>query len=180
MNALDMGGPPPAPQPDPNNPNQVNGGAMGGMGNAFPQSGAPQGGPVQQRPAPSHAQTVATLLHLHAFEQMYRGLAAMPELGKNNIRPKIIDGVVNLVSERFISAGQAAQLMGGVPDDPPEQKKWVMQHFAKDRAAEAILLAHHAQGSPEGIGYDETPMAGRPDDHLGAMGGMMTMYGQRQ
>lgn len=182
MNALSER--PPAPRP---NAGGANANALSATAAAMPAAapfpmgapGAAQQPPQQQAPAPNHAQTVGTLLHLHAFAEMYRSLLAAPQLGRASLKSQVIDGVSKLVSQRYINTGQAVSLLSGFPDDPQDQRKWVQQHLARDRQAELMLLAHHAAGSTEGVGYDQTPPANRADDHLDMMSGMHAMYGGR-
>lgn len=115
-----------------------------------PQQAGPQQGPQppQQRPTISHAQTVATLNHLQAFQSQFKRLAKNPKLGKENIRPEIFNATADLIGEGWITLPQVMNEIKSLPIDPPGQKKWVMQHLANTMVARSQILADHAASNP--------------------------------
>lgn len=156
-----MGGSPPPPNPD------------AGTGNAL-QQGAPQQQQQQQAPAPpDHAQTVAMLRHADAIKGELSILLKNPSLGKSSIKDSVIDGVSKLVGERILSAPQAVIELSTVPDDPLEQRKWVMKQMQQAVEAERGIIAHHAMGYA-GQGPMPTPSA---DDHMQTMQSLHANYG---
>lgn len=162
-NALSsMGGPPPAPNPQPQDPS--GGGAPGA-------SSAPQ--QQQQAPAPSHQQTVAALRHFSAIEDELRGLLADPDLGKADMKSKIIDGATKLVANGIMTAAQAVTGLGSVPERPFEQKQWVASHYATAVQAANAVLDHHRAAF---AGTPAPAQPSGPDDHQAVMSGLLSHY----
>lgn len=148
---------PPAPNPD--------------AGNAM--QGAPQQ-PQQQAPAPpTHDQTVAALRHFDAIKDELSVILNNPSLGKSDVKSQVIDGVMKLVSERFMTPAQAVIQLSQVPTDPIQQRKWAQTQMAQTVQAERSILAHHAQGFA-GHGPMPTPSA---DGHMDAMSALHSNYG---
>ncbi len=175
--ALSQGGmSPPAPNPQPDGgqgqPMTAPSALMGAGG---PPQGAPQG--QQQppaQPAPTHQQVVAGLKHLGAVEQELSGILADPDLGKTDLRSKIIDGTTRLVAMQILTPTQAVAQLGTVPDRPFEQKQWLETHFAQAIQAQDALLGHHAQAfAGQGVDAPPPPMS---DDQLGAQASLASHY----
>lgn len=167
-----QGGPPDAPQGD----------APQMMQQAPPQQMAPQGPPQPQQtaqPAPTHEQTVAALRHFHAIAAVLTPLAKDPDLGKTDVKSKIIDGSTKLVADRIISPAQAVMQLGDVPEKPFDQKGWVMQHLQQTMQAANLILDHYRQANP-GDGNWQEEMQSRPiptgDDHMQMMSGVHDHY----
>lgn len=160
-NAL-QGGLPEAPQPAQGAPQQP--------------GPAQQPGPQQQAPAPSHAQTVATLRHLNAIEDELEGLLKNPNVGRSSIKSAIIDGATKLVANRIISPAQAVQQLGTVPDDPLEQRKWLRAQLQQSVQAQNAVLDHHRAA----FGGQDEAAAGHqpydPENHLEMMAGVHDHY----
>lgn len=167
--------PPPAPNPQPQDPMQ------GAPVNALaPGSGPQQGAPPQQQqqqqpqqpPAPSHAQTVATLRHLHAISQELEALASDPDLGKADIKSKVIDGATKLVGMRILSPSQAVAELGEFPTQPFQQKQWVAKQLSQAQQGMNFVLDHHRAAH---AGIKDMPQ-GNPDDHMADMNSMMQSH----
>lgn len=174
QNALaQIGGPPPAPNPEPQN-NAIASGGAGGMPASSPQ-GMQQGGQPPQVPPPSHQQTVAALRHFSAIEQELEQLLSNPDLGKSNLKSKIIDGATTLVAKGIMTAPDAVAQLGTVPDRPFEQKMWVQKHFAQTIQAANVILDHHRQAF-QGMGVPGPGESADPDDHAGMIAGLTTQY----
>ena len=174
-NALSM----PAP-PDIGDQANVGGNALGGAPASAPGQGASptQGAaPPAPPPAPSHQQTVAALRHFDAVERELTPLLKNPDLGKTNMRAAIIDSMTSLVSNGIMTAPQAVNQLADLPNDPFQQKKWLMQHFATTANAQQSVLAHH-QAAFAGQNVDETPPD--PDDHVETIQGLKAHYPTRQ
>lgn len=152
---------PQAPNPQPQSPEQP--------------GGAP--GPAQN-PAPTHAQTVAALRHIHAVNTELTGLLKNPNLGKANIKGAIIDAVTKLVADRIISPAQAVIQLGSVPERPFEQKTMLEKLFVENMKAESGVLDHHRASTP-GSGDFQTEQdlhVNEPDKHMETVGGMMDQH----
>lgn len=185
------GGPPPAPNPQPDAPSpsmglrsapQLGGGKLRPMLGAGPpgvsQSGAlyagapalgagqqPAQGQPQQPPAPTHGQTVAALRHFDAIKAKLASALRDPAVGKSNIKKKIVDGMAELVADRIFTPAIAAQQLASVPDEPFQQKQWLLNHYRGALQGELTILVQHAaahQGVPEHM-IDTTA---DPDNHL--------------
>lgn len=163
-NPLEMGGPPEAPNIQP-------------QGNAL-QGGPPQQGAApQQTPAPSHVQTVAALHHFHAIQTELEGLMKNPALGKSSIKSEIIDGTTKLVSERIISPADAVMQLGKVPDAPLEQRKWVQMMMTQTQQATNAIISHRQNAVMSGIAPQEDPNAAyNPDDHMKTVSGLVASH----
>jgi len=151
---------------------------MGGQGAPMAPGGsqaAPQGAPMPP-PAPSHQQTVAALRHFDAIEKELSGLLADPDLGKSDLKSKIIDGTTKLVANGILTASAAVTELGTVPERPFEQKKWLENHFVQTLQAANAVLGHHAAAFA-GQQVDTTPA--NPDDHQQHMAGLMSNYARR-
>lgn len=172
-NPLEMGGPPEAPDIQPQG-NALQGASQGPQG--------PQGAPQQSPPAPTHQQTVAALRHFHAIKSELDGLWTDPDLGKSSVKSKIIDGTTKLVSERIISPAAAVMQLGKVPDAPLEQRKWVQMMLQQTIQAANAVLDHHVVGNPGTLdwAHEGQQQAPNPDDHMQNMQSVAAHYGQRQ
>lgn len=157
---------PPAPNPD------------GMPGALVGSSGAPQTGQAQapqappQVPAPTHQQTVAALRHFAAIGKQLEIALKDPDLGKSNIRDKVIDGMTTLVADRIIPPGQAVTQLATFPDPPFQQKQWLVQHMQAIMQARNAVLAHHAQAFA-GAPPQPTPSN---DNHMQDIQGMMAAH----
>lgn len=167
-----LGGPPPAPRPQDMQPspapNALAGGAQG-------QGAQGQGG--QRLPAPSHGQTVAALRHFDAIAKEMRALLSDPSVGRSNMKGKIIDAVTKLVTNRIISAPQAVEQLGTVPEPPFQQKQWLNNHYQQSVQAAGQVLEHHwnaFRGVPEGA----IDQRASPDDHMETMNSLGGHYGR--
>lgn len=163
-NPLHLGGAPSPPNPDmPQGPSP----AASPMAPAQPQQAPP--------PPPTHQQTVAALRHFDAIEQELTTLLKDPDLGKADMKSKIIDGTTSLVAKRIVSPAQAVMQLGSVPDRPFDQKQWLLTHYQQTVQAGAAVLAHHGAGVATGMTPIDTT-APNPDDHQTAMAGVMSNY----
>lgn len=164
-----FGAPPPAPQM----PQQISPLAMPpAMPTAMPQNGLAPRVPVPP-PAPNHQQTVAALRHFGAIEREISTLLADPDLGRTDMRSKIIDGATSLVAQGIVTPAQAVAQLGSVPDRPFEQKQWLMRNFAQTIQAQNAVLDQHRAAFAGAPPVDDH---GDPDDHLGTVAGLMGQY----
>lgn len=184
-NPLDSGMPPDAPQSQPMQQQSMQQGqpSFGGVGQsplatgAAPPSAQQQ---QQQQPAPTHEQTVAALRHFSAIQKELETLLRDPSLGKSSMKSSVIDGTTKLVADRIITPAQAVTQLGTFPDAPPDQKKWVLQHYLMTRIAETKVLDHHAQGNPGSLEWSqEAPrsVSDIGDRHMDVMSGVTGHYG---
>ena len=162
QNALSgMDGAPPAPVQQP----QQGGNAVQGQGPAPAQG---------QFPAPSHQQTVAALKQFDAIEQELTALLSDPDVGKSDLKSKIIDGTTRLVAMGILTPAAAVTQLGTVPEKPFEQRAWLEQHLIQTVVVANHLLEAHAQGFQ---GQEPDNMAGPSSDgHLDTIAGLMGQY----
>lgn len=173
-------------------PNVLNGSSPEGVPPPLPQeaAGAPAQGqaapganpgmPPQQAPQLTHAQAVAALRHFSAISRQLEILLKDPDLGKADVKSKVIDGTTKLVASRIITPGQAVQQLTSVPADPLMQRKWVQSHFEQSMLAMNAVLDHHAQAEP-GTGDPAQEIArstSNPDAHMDDMGAIHSHYRQ--
>ena len=136
----------------------------------------PQGqqqGQQQQAPPPSHQQTVAALRHFGAIERELRTILEDPGCGKSDMKSKVIDGATALVSEGITAPGDAVKDLATFPEQPFQQKQWLMQKLQMMQQAQTAILAHHQAGYM-GAPIDTT--AASPDDHHSVMSGLLGNY----
>lgn len=175
-NAMSQGlGAPPAPNPTP----QPDVGGANAFASGAPSNGgaanAPQQGQPQPPPPPNQQQTVAALRHFSALEKELTILLSDPSVGRSNLKSKIQDGAVTLVSNGIMSATQAVTMLGTVPDEPFKQKQWLEQHFQDTVKAADAILAHHQAGFLGQPGGEQP--SSDPADHIGTMRALAESYG---
>ena len=161
------------PAPNPGSTNALSSGSA-------PQGAAPsgtnalQGGPAaipqMPGPAPTHAQVVAALRHFDAIGNELKLILEDPNLGKSNLKGKIIDGMTRLVSEQFLQPAEAVSELSKVPSEPLMQMKWAKMMLQQTQNAEQAVLMHHAIGYA-GQGPLPTPDAEGHGDALNAFVG---------
>ena len=160
---------PPAPNP---NQDAQQKGVLQGMGPPSPMPMTPSGGPPQQQPQvpmPTHAQTVAALRHFHMIGEQLESALKDPDLGKSDLKSKIIDGMTKLVAGRIISPAQAVTQLSTFPEKPFDQKAWLANHLMQIKQAEMAVLSHHGNAFAGG-GPEPAP---HPDNHMDDMASMM-------
>jgi hypothetical protein len=167
--------PPPAPNPQPEDPSSSN--PMAPFQSTNPLQKLQGNGPVQpqqqmQMPAPDAAHAVAGLRHLGAIERATESLLRNPDLGKIDMKSTIIDGMTRLVADRMISPAQAVDQLTSVPPDPFGQRNWVLQHFVQAVTAQRFLISHHRAA----FSGQRDLQHGHPDDHQQHVRGLMGHY----
>ena len=164
LNALSSSaGTPEAPAPQPSMAQPPQGG---------PQAAGPA--PGQQMAAPSHQQTAAALLHFDAIEQELKGLLADPDMGKADLKSKIIDGATKLVAKGILTPAAAVTQLGSVPEKPFDQKKWVEQNLIQVVSAANAVLQHHGDAFA-GQQLDNTS-ANPNENHISTIAGLAGQY----
>lgn len=198
------GGPPPAPNPQPDSPSTSQGllsapaiapparkrGMLGGALTAAPPpagqgvltAGGPAAGdaqaPPQPPPAPTYAQTLAALRHFSAIRGQLQRVQRLPELGKSSVKRQIVDGVAELVADRILTPVDAVNQLVSVPERPFDQKTWLQRHIEVTNQAEQIVLAHYRQGMA-GVPHQATDRRGDPEHHLEDIAALMAQYQPR-
>jgi hypothetical protein len=119
-------------------------------GGAAPASpgGIPQASAPQPPPPPTHAETVAALQHITAFDKRWKEMLADPGAGTQSLRTKFYDATADLMGDGYCTLPQVLSLLKTFPSDPLEQKQWLTKHVQQDEQAMQIMLAHHAMGTP--------------------------------
>lgn len=133
---------------------------------------------LQPPPAPSHAQTVASLRHFQAILGQLENLLKNPELGKADVRSDIIEGMTQLVADRFMEPQTAVAQLASVPDKPFDQRKWAQQMFTQTIQAQNAVLDHHRTQTVGTGNYELENMLHEsdPDDHINTMKNMLQAH----
>lgn len=139
------------------------------------QQGALQGPP----PVPTQAQTVAALHRFGEVKQAMRRVIGDPKLGKDNIRPKLLDAASKLLGSKVLSLSEVMNAIKGLPDDPLAQKKFVEKIYGDADKAQKIVLSHHAGAPPMQPGTGE-PESWSSDNHQTHIDGLMGHYNGRR
>jgi hypothetical protein len=165
---------PPAPRPQ-----QMQPASTPAFNAPNPLSAKMSGVPPQQPqiPAPTHGQTVAALRHFAAISQQMHALLSDPAVGKSNMKSQIIDAVTKLVTDRIISAPQAVEQLGTVPEAPFQQKQWLVNHYQQSMQAAAGVLDHHAAAF-HGVPEEAIDKSAPADDHMNQMASLGGHYGR--
>lgn len=158
--------------PTPDIDAQMGQGALQGGSGAPGPMRPPQGGQPQQpppMPAPTHAHAVAAMRHFHALGEPLEAALKDPDLGKADLKDKVIGGMTKLVARRILSPAQAVTQLATFPERPFDQKAWLANHLMQVKQAEMAVLTHHGMAFAGG-GAQAAP---HPDDHMADMAGMM-------
>ena len=137
---------------------------------------APQmGGQQQQPPVPTRAQTTAAVHHFSAIQQALKPILKNPKLGKENIRPDVLDAGSKLIGSKILSLPELMNQISEFPSDPLDQKARVQKIYTDAQNAEASVLDHYgaalaagklpSDGGPE---YQSSDHASHMDSLLGA------------
>lgn len=141
---------------------------------------APQGVPglVQQppqaRPAPTHAQTIAALHRFGEIEKASSKLLKDPDVGRKNIRPKVLEMGADLIGSRVLSLAEFMSGIGNFPsaDDMLGQKKWLEKLRDTNIQGQMSVLQDHANAPPEAADAAQWT----PDSHAEHMGALINKY----
>lgn len=130
-------------------------------------------GPSPQQQNITKQQVIAGLHHLNAFQKEFAPLLNSPVLGKGNIRGKIFDASAALIGAGIFSVPEVMNGIKDLPDDPVDQKKWLVTKLANASMAEKKLVSDYiAQGpGPESEGPEYSA-----DTHKEHMTGLMGNY----
>ncbi|HEX5508915.1 MAG TPA: hypothetical protein VFX37_10470 [Pseudolabrys sp.] len=143
-------------------------GAAGILARLAPQLAAQQ----QPAPAPTHAQTVAAMHRFGSIKAALQPVLSDPNLGKSNIRPKLLDAASDLLGEKVLSLPEIMNAIKDLPDDPLQQKKFVeMMYGTATKAQIAVLNQHRNANLPQEDGDEWTP-----DSHDQHFAGLMAHY----
>jgi hypothetical protein len=156
-------------------------------GNAMAASGGPQApagvspnamqGAQPQVPAPTHQQTVVALRHFSAIEKELTTLLSDPDVGKADLKSKVQDGTIGLVSSGILTPATSITMLTTFPEKPYDQKVWLQQHLQQTMQAATLILTHHQAGYL-GQAVDTTPPD--PDNHQADVAGLMGNYNGAQ
>lgn len=173
MNSLDMGGPPPAPDIAAAPAQPGNALAMSGNPGGPPGQGAAAAGPVPT-PTPTHEQTVAALRHFQAIQDELEPLLKDPDLGKSDLKSKVIDGATRLVATRIFSPAEAVGQLAEFPEKPFDQRNWIIRNYFMAHVAMMQVLDHHGAAAAAKM----VPEGGKPDQgrHMEDMKGLVEHY----
>lgn len=153
------------------------------------QPGSPQGAPppagnplaalaqqpqaAPQPPILNHAQTVAAVHHFGQIKQAMLPVMDDPNLGKTNIRPKLLDAMSKLLASKALSLPEIMKAVKSLPEDPMAQKGFVDKIYTDNDKAQKMVLQNHAMGQ---FG-DGEPEPWTQDGHGNHMAELAKQYG---
>lgn len=135
---------------------------------------APQFG-QQPQPQPTAGQTMAALHRFGEIKFAMRSVMKDSNLGKTNIRPKLLDAASKLLASKVVSLPEIMNAIKGLPDDPFAQKSFVDKLYVNADQAQQLVLQHHAAARTGQV--QEDPYSA--DTHQAHMDGLMQHYGGR-
>lgn len=131
------------------------------------------GNPMQKRPQPTHAQVLAALHRFNAIRRVLKPILGDPDLGKKTVRPRLFDAAATLIGERMMTLPEVMNAMKDFPNDPQEQKIWLMRaDQMQDMAEEKLVEDYRAsagelgEGGWEGLTKDHGYSTDKHGDHL--------------
>lgn len=138
---------------------------------------AAQGAADPQAPPPTYRQTLAAMRHFSALRREIAHVLKDPDVGKANLKGKIVDGISDLVADRILTPSEAVEQLSQVPPRPFDQKTWLQQQYINTHHAETMLLAHYRQGlAQSGDDARTIDTSGGPDTHSQDMSGLVQNY----
>jgi hypothetical protein len=129
----------------------------------------------QVQPAPTHAQVVSGYHRMQETKRMMGKILESPKIGRENIRPLVLDAGATMIGERLMSLAEFMRGISTFPpaDDPLAQKQWVRRLYdAQSIAQRKLLQDHRAANPPDSQGG--TPWSA--DNHSDNMAGLMAHY----
>ena len=146
------------------------------QGNPLARLAPPMGGQPQPMPAPTKAQTVAATQRFSAIQAAMRAVMSLPDFGKSNVRPQIMNEASKLLGSKLLSLPQIMEAVKDLPDSPLEQKQFVTGIFNNARQAEASVLDHHGAAIVAGKLPQDGGDQYDADQHEQLMDGLLSHY----
>lgn len=134
--------------------------------------GGPQQQPAQAPQAPTAGQTAAALHHFSEIKSTLKPLLSDPNLGKTNIRPKLLDSMSKLLASRALTLPQVMNAVKALPDDPADQMKFVQKVYQDNDTAQKLVLLQH-RSAPQSEDQEDPYSA---DNHSAMMDGLLKQY----
>lgn len=128
----------------------------------------------QQRPTPqvSSGQAMAAVHRFSSIRSALSGVMADPKLGKENIRPKLLDAASKLLAGKVLTLPEVMNTVKDLPDDPVKQKQFVDRIYSVAGQATQAVLEHHRANPTQGEEWT-------PEDHEQQMSSLMGQYNGR-
>jgi hypothetical protein len=105
-----------------------------------------------------------------------RSVMILPEFGKSNVRPAVMDAASKLLGSKLLSLPEIMNSLGELPDDPLKQKEAIQGIYNTAQQAEAHVLDSHGAAIASG----KLPPDGGPQYDAGSheqhMTGLMSHY----
>lgn len=111
----------------------------------------PRGSQARRQPAPTHEQVVAVMRYCQAIQDEIDGLLPDPDLGKSDMKPRVIEAAEKLVAAGIFTTADAAALLADFPDVPEEQSSWLRKHQSMATAAMGQVLDDHGAAVALGL-----------------------------
>lgn len=107
---------------------------------------APQlGGQQRPMPSPTRAQTTAAVQRFSAIQRVLKPILDDPKLGKENVRPAVLNAGSLLLGTKLISLPELMQVLNKFPadTDPLEQKQFLQNVYDSAKQSESQVLDSH-------------------------------------
>lgn len=133
--------------------------------------------PQRPAPAPTENQTIAAVHHFGQIKSAFGPMLKDPKLGKDNIRPKLLDTMSKLLANKVLTLPEIMNAAKALPEDPIQQKKFVEKIYNDNSKAQMMVLQQHAQAKfpePEPGAPEPTPYS--PDTHADEMSALLKQY----
>jgi len=93
----------------------------------------------------SHQRAVAALRYFQEFERELWSVLADPDLGKADMKSKVVAAITRLRTREIASPAQSATLLATFPDRPLDQQRWAEAHFTQAiQGADEVLERYRA------------------------------------
>lgn len=161
-------------QPQPKMPQINPPSTLGGMMKQQQDGGQQQQG--GQQGGPSYDQVQAASHYLHSVNTAIEPLIKDDMLGKENIRPKMFDVAARLIGDRIVSLPEAMNYIKTMPDNPAEQKVWLLKLYQSNKIAQDRVLDDYMASGGDPF-TDKQGSAYSQDTHGKHIKELMNHYG---
>lgn len=113
----------------------------------------------QQQAMPRPAPTIPpgeAMAGIHRFSSVRAAMASVladPKLGRENIRPKLLDAGSKLLASKVLSLPELMNAIKDLPDDPVKQRQFVDNIFNSAGQAREVLMQQYQQHESDDDGW---------------------------
>ncbi len=131
----------------------------------------PQGGPPKQL---TMDHVLSLLHHMRSFNKAFAPILKDDSLGTKNIRPKVFEAAAQLMGEKVLNLSQVMNAVKTLPDDPFEQKKWLLNIVRMNEMVQDRVVEQYGQN--ENWMDDAAQSTFDPRDHGKHIQGLVDRY----